>query len=113
MMGLDNQHRLNDLRSLAIHAVVADRIRAEPGLLERPRARVREWLETGSTHPHYAQAWAELLNGPLDQLLALLRDEGERAIALRHCSPFAGIVDPRSRWRIWRDVEARWAQGAA
>ena len=30
-----------------------------------------------------------------------------KAQALRQCSPFAGAVDPRTRWSIWRDVRAR------
>jgi hypothetical protein len=45
-------------------------------------------------HPAYAQAWHELLSGPTERLLALLEDRGERARALRQCSPFAGIVGP-------------------
>jgi hypothetical protein len=29
--------------------------------------------------------------------------------ALRQCTPFAGVVDPRTRWRIWRETRARTA----
>lgn len=56
-------------------------------------------------HRVYADGWHELLTGPVERLLNLT-DPGERARALRQCSPFAGIVDPRTRWQIWRDVRA-------
>jgi hypothetical protein len=36
-------------------------------------------------------------------------DPAEGARALRQCSPFAGVIDPRTRWRIWREVRERFA----
>jgi hypothetical protein len=33
-------------------------------------------------------------------------DESEEARALRQVTPFAGAIDPRTRWRIWREVRA-------
>jgi hypothetical protein len=100
-------HRLQDERSLVIHRLIAERIREDPGLLDQPRTRVAEWLRTGSTRSFYASAWRDLLDGPFEDLLALLVDPGERATALRHVSPFAGIVDMRTRDRIWREVRER------
>jgi hypothetical protein len=87
-----------------MHRFVGERLRAEPELLERVRARVRGWLRDGSVHPHYARRWAEALAGPLEDLVALLADPGEEACALRQASPFAGLIDNRTRWRIWREV---------
>lgn len=100
-------HELHDRRSLAIHALIAERIRADPGLLERPRGRVAEWLRSPTMNPRYARAWAELLDGPLEALIAVLLDPGEVATDLRHVSPFAGIVDMQTRDRIWREVKLR------
>ena len=100
-------HRLHDERSLAIHAVVAERIRADPSLLEIPRKRVAEWQRTCTMNPKYPQAWSELLSGPIERLLAVLVDTGEAAIELRHVSPFAGLVDMATRERIWREVKER------
>ena len=105
-----NPHRLNDLRSLAIHRLIAERIEADPSLLERPRARVRAWREAGSVHPYYLQAWADLLDGPIEEVLAVLRDEGERATDLRHNSPFAGIIDQSTRLRIWKEARDLWVR---
>ena len=106
-----NLHELAEERSLAIHGVVAQRLREDPRLVEAARARVESWLASGSVHPVYAEAWRELLAGPIERLLETLTDKGNRARALRQCSPFAGVVDPRTRWRIWRDVRDLWRDG--
>jgi hypothetical protein len=100
-------HELHDRRSLAIHALIAERIRVDPRLLERPRARVAEWLLAGTMNPKYPRAWAHLLNGPLEELVEVLLDPGEAATELRHVSPFTGIVDSETRDRIWREVKHR------
>jgi hypothetical protein len=99
-------HRLAEERSLALHRAVAGRLRQDASLLARARARVAGWLAAGPTHPRYAQAWAEVLRLPLDELCAAITDAGEPARALRQCTPFAGVVPPRERWRIWREVRA-------
>lgn len=100
-------HQLQDERSLAIHQFIAQQLQEGRLYLDRPRARVAEWLATGSTHRHYATAWDELLSGPLGRLLETLVDPGERATALRHVSPFAGLVDVKTREKIWREVRDR------
>src|SRR5688500_10025773 len=106
-------HRLCEERSLALHAEVAARLRRDPHLLAGVRARVEGWLSgIGPTHPRYAAAWRALLATDPDATCAALVDPGERMRAMRQCTPFAGIVDPRTRWRIWREVRAR-AAGAA
>jgi hypothetical protein len=99
-----NLHELAEERSLAIHRVVAERLRRDPALLDAARARVRGWLADGSVHRAYAEAWDTLLGGPTERLFEALIDPGETARALRQCSPFAGVVDPRTRWSIWRNV---------
>jgi hypothetical protein len=99
-------HELAEERSLAIHREVAARLQADPGLLAIARARVEGWLADASVHPFYARAWNELLSGRVERLLEALTDPSETARALRQCSPFAGVVDPRTRWRIWHDVRA-------
>lgn len=99
-------HQLAEETSIRLHAEVARRLRDDPSLIERARERVRGWLETGDVAREYAVAWRDALDGSLDELCALLVDDGERARALRQVSPFAGALDPRERWRIWRAVRA-------
>lgn len=99
-----NLHELAEERSLALHREVARRLVADPGLLAPARARVEGWIEEGRVHPAYASAWREILAGPPETIGAFLEDPSERARALRQVSPFAGVVPPLERWRIWRDV---------
>jgi hypothetical protein len=61
-----NLHELAEERSLAIHRVVADRLRQDLRLVDAARARVAGWLDDGSVHPVYAKAWGELLSGSID-----------------------------------------------
>ncbi len=105
-MGI-NLHRLAEERSLALHRLVAERARLDPEVLARARARVSEWLVTGATARFYAEAWAEILRRPDEAIFAALVDDSEPARALRQATPFAGVIDPRTRWRLWREVRAR------
>lgn len=90
-------------RSLALHAAVAEILRREPDRLADARERVETWLREGSPAPEYARGWQKALAGPLEDLLELMIDPGEKATALRQVSPFAGYLEPRERWRILRE----------
>lgn len=96
-------HATIETRSRALHAAVAGQLRRDPARLEEARERVAGWLRDGAVAPAYARAWQEALSGPLEDLLDLLVDPGERAAALRQVSPFAGWLEPRERWRILRE----------
>lgn len=107
-----NAHRLAEERSLAYHREVVEVLRADPSRLHVARGNVTRWRDAGTLHPHYADAWGGLLDGPLEDLLAVLVDQSETARALRQCTPFAGFLDPRRRWEIWREVRERWERSA-
>jgi len=102
-----DRHRLAEERSISLHREVAVRLRADPRHLAAARVRVAGWLATGDVSDHYARAWEQALELPLEELCALLVDPGERARALRQATPFAGVVDPRTRWRIWQEEAER------
>jgi hypothetical protein len=101
-----DRHRLAEERSLAYHDVVAGRLRTEPDILECARARVGQWL-TDRAPTFYAREWARILEQSPEQIAEFLRDPGERARELRQSTPFAGMIPPRERWRIWRLVGER------
>jgi hypothetical protein len=103
-----NLHELAEERSLAMHCAVAKRLEDHPELLELARARVRGWLTGGGAHPDYARAWQDVLERPLPDVLAMLTDPTELGRSLRQASPFAGFLDPATRFRIHREVGARW-----
>ena len=46
-------HRLAEKRSIAYHRLIAERIRRDPAVLERARARVRSWLSAAGPGPFY------------------------------------------------------------
>jgi hypothetical protein len=97
-------HRLAEARSLAAHQLIADRLAGEPGLVDMARARVQSWLADGSVARPYAQAWQALLASDIASIRRALVDDGEQGRALRQCTPFAGAIDPRTRWRLWARV---------
>ena len=93
-------HRLAEARSLALHTEVARQLKRRPQLLESTRHRVERWLETGSVPLIWAEAWSKVLAGSIDDVVAAITDPGEHARAMRQVSPFAGALDPRTRWSI-------------
>lgn len=40
----------------------------------------------------------------LPELVEPLVDPSQRGRDLRQCTPFAGAIDPRTRWRLWAQV---------
>jgi len=103
----DGRHAVAEETSLELHRAVAERLRADPWLIERARHRVEEWLSGGAVPRPYAEAWREILSGAAGEVASFLEDPGDRARRLRRTSPFAGFLDPRTRWAIWRRVRRR------
>lgn len=95
-------HRVAEERSLALHREVARRLEERPELLEIARARVEAWCREGGAAAPWARRWRELLQGSVAEVTAVITDDSEEARGLRQCSPFAGIIDPRTRWEILR-----------
>lgn len=98
----DGRHAVCEDLSLELHRAVARRLLEEPVLLERARQRVSAWLRDGSVARSYAEAWQAILAAPAEEAASALVDPGERARQLRQTSPFAGFLEPRMRWAIWR-----------
>ena len=103
----DRRHALAEERSLALHRLVAARLREDPELVEAARERVHGWLRERSVAARWAREWLEILEGPLDAMAAVLTDPGEHSRQLRQTSPFAGVLDPKTRWESWRSVGER------
>jgi hypothetical protein len=99
-------HQIAEARSLAYHRAIADRLAGDPAILERARVRVRGWLQA-RPGTHFATGWADVLARPLPEIIAFLTDTGERARELRQSTPFAGVLDARERWRLWREAGER------
>jgi len=106
-------HRLAEARSRAYHRLIAERLTS--AMIAAARAQLDRWVTQGAAlHPTYAEAWRRLLDGPLDDVRAVLVGDDEQSATLRQVSPFAGMLSPRERWALWRrvrdEVEAREAR---
>jgi hypothetical protein len=93
----------SEKRSLAFHRAIAERLADDGDVLVVARERVAEWLRTGAVHPTYAAAWQAIFAGDPRSVAAAIVAETEEACALRQVSPFAGVLSPRERWRLWRE----------
>jgi hypothetical protein len=102
-------HRLAEVRSLALHTEVARQLKVRPQVLDAARARVEKWRTTGGASRHWAERWSTVLAGSVDDVITAITDRGERARDLRQASPFAGALDPRTRWRILRECSQKGA----
>ena len=96
-------HKLAAERSLAFHRVIARRLVRDPAVLEKARQRVKDWLDETPDRP-FAREWGRILAGNADSVAAFLVDRSELAEELRQSSPFAGVLDARERWGIWRET---------
>jgi hypothetical protein len=104
--GVLTGHKRIDQRSLALHRAIADKLRDNPALLEIARSNLDRWSVTNSRSQPYWDAWREILNRPLEEILALLVEDSERMTAMRQATPFAGVLDPRERWAIYESFAA-------
>ncbi len=98
----DGRHAVAEDVSLELHRAVAKRLLEDPAIVARARERVDGWLRDGSVARPYAEAWRDVLSGPAETVARFLTDTGETARQMRQTSPFAGVLDPRTRWSIWR-----------
>ena len=103
-------HRLLDQRSLALHNLVAEKIRQNPVLLEKAKQTLANWRTSvcPATQP-YLDEWEQILNADLETCLAAITEDSEHANALRQSSPFCGILSHQERFeflRQWRHDHA-------
>ena len=107
MKPLYSDHVRLDERSLALHRLVAEKLRADPALLEKARDNLRRWEEaSGGVSPVFAE-WAQILTSPDGEVVEFLAERSERATRLRQSSPFAGALTQEERRAIYESYSAR------
>ena len=110
MAGMESyysDHGRLDERSLALHRLVAEKLRATPELLDKARENVRRWRETGGNASPALAEWAGILAAPASEVVALLAERSERATRLRQSSPFAGVLTEAERRAIYESYSTR------
>lgn len=101
-------HGKNDLFSLRLHQAVAAKLQADPDPVLQKAKNTLKARRDRPNELYYVREWERLLNGPRERLLAVLVEESEYATALRHATPFTGVVPPRETWAIQRAVAQEW-----
>jgi hypothetical protein len=96
------KHRLAEARSLALHCLVARKITADPRLLDIAKRNLAAWTARyGDSPPRALEEWRVALARPWPEIAALITDPGEVAARLRQSSPFAGVLSPAERQRVY------------
>jgi hypothetical protein len=98
-------HRRIDERSVALHRAVAEKLRNNPALLQIAIENLDRWYDHAAHSRPYLDEWRRILRLPLEEVLTLIGQEGERMTALRQNSPFAGVLEPAERWAIYARFE--------
>ena len=97
-----SSHRLNEARSLALHAAIARKIDRDPSLLAVPHRNMERWSARWSPEiPPWLQEWERLLRRPWPELAAIITEPSETGARLRQSSPFAGVLSASERARIY------------
>jgi hypothetical protein len=94
-------HDRLERRSLALHQAIADKLREHPELLSIAVGNIERWSQRRGRAQPYLDAWREILGLPFPELLNLIEEDSPRMAELRQSTPFAGVLDPRERWRIY------------
>lgn len=92
-------HQEIDERALAMHRLVAERIRQNPALFDKAILTLARWRKTvcASSQP-YLHEWERLMAQGIDACLAAAVEDSEHATALRQSSPFAGVLTHQDRF---------------
>jgi hypothetical protein len=102
-----SNHRLLEARSLALHCLAAASIERRPRLLEIARLNLANWRQArGGTLPAALQEWGPILSCPWPEIAAIITALTEEGARLRQSSPFAGVLTPAQRRRVYEAFRA-------
>lgn len=102
-----SSHRLLEARSLAMHAVIAEKIERDPTLLKIAHENLRRWRARWENQaPAWYQEWSEIMKRPWAEIAAIMTELSEQGARLRQSSPFAGVLSATERRRIYEAFRA-------
>ena len=101
------KHRIIEARSLAMHCLIARKIEADRRLLAAARRNLAKWIARyGDGVPRALGEWREILDRPWPEIAAVITGTDESAVRLRQSSPFAGVLTPAERRRVYEAFRA-------
>jgi hypothetical protein len=104
---ISSDHGRLEERSLALHRLVAEKLRADPILLEKARENLHRWQSTGGIQSGALAEWSRIIECPADEVAGFLVETSERAMRLRQSSPFCGILSDDERRAIHESYSTR------
>jgi hypothetical protein len=93
--GRRRMHREAELRGLAYHRAVAERL--NPEVVQTARDRLRRWQAEERIDPRYAREWEQILTESPARIARLIAADSQRMRDLRQSSPFAGVLSEPER----------------
>lgn len=99
VLGVERPLTAKESRTLALHRLVAVKFAADSDLVRsiaRRNLRLQRRVH-GARSARYTEAWALLVDGSDDDLVAALVDLSEEGRALRQASPFSGVLEQSER----------------
>lgn len=103
-----------DLKSLALHKLVAQKMRSDPSLFLKARNNLERLADRHGDSPDlYATAWLAVFDQGLDEALAVATSDTERGQSMRSSSPFASILSESERLGFLKAWASRTPRGCA
>lgn len=97
-----SSHRILEIRSLAMHAVIAAKIEKDRMPIEIAQKNLDRWqLRWKKAAPHWLAEWRAILRRPWREVAAFITEMTEDAARLRQSTPFAGALTTEERRRIY------------
>jgi hypothetical protein len=107
MSNSNSSHKKIERRSIALHQAIAAKIQRQPELMKIAIDNLDRWAQTSVRSNTYFTEWRNILTTlNLNQILNLLVEDSERMTSLRQSTPFAGILTPKERWKIYETFSA-------
>jgi hypothetical protein len=92
-------HQHIDQRSLALHKLVADKVRRDDRLLDQARATLARWYRVASPRSFtYLDEWQRLFDLGTEACLTVATEDSEHAAALRQSSPLSCLLTNQERF---------------
>ena len=97
-----SSHRLLEIRSLAMHALIAAKIERDRSPLSIAQKNLDRWeARWKESAPGWLAEWREILRRPWKEIAAFITEMNEDAVRLRQSTPFAGALSQQERRRIY------------
>lgn len=102
-----NDHGRIDERNLAMDRAIAEKLKADPGLVQVAKSTLARWRQNEDPPSAAFAEWERIVDSPLDQIIDILTSTAQHATKLRQSSPFAPLLTQAERARINESYAAR------